>query len=204
MACACAGAAPTAEAPDAHEHGRMSSLSIAQSEDWKACEHSVPEEVCVRCHPELIPSFQAKHDWCAEHAVPESQCLPCHPDLDFSPASPPPPEADVRVIVHDGEDLPALEPEIVAGKFTVFDFRADWCPPCREVDEHLYAKLEKRSDIAVRKLNVVSWESPIAERYLREVPELPHVVIYDPSGRRVAEISGAKLEELDRILGDGP
>ncbi len=184
------------------EHGRMSSLSIASRHDWQACEHEVPEEVCVRCNPELSDSFRARGDWCPEHDIPESQCLKCHPDLDFSPAEAPPAEADVAELVSQGEDLEALEPHLVAGKYTIFDFRADWCPPCRKVDEHLFAKLETRRDIAVRKLNVVSWESPLAERWLRDVPELPLLVIFDPQGKQIGEMHGAQLEALDELLGD--
>jgi thiol-disulfide isomerase/thioredoxin len=184
----------------AHQHGSMSSMSIASERDWEACEHQVPAEVCVRCHPERIASYKQRGDWCPEHDVPESQCLECHPDLDFSPAEEPPGEADVAVLSQDGADVATLEPHRVIGKFTVFDFRADWCPPCRKVDEHLFAKLETRNDIAVRKLDVASWESPIAERWLRDVPELPYLVVFGPDGRRLGDIAGAKLEELDALL----
>lgn len=46
------------------------------------CEgHGVPESICTRCNPKLIPEFQARGDWCEEHGLPESQCTICHPDL---------------------------------------------------------------------------------------------------------------------------
>ena len=118
-------------------HGSLSSASTASSADWKPCPHGVPPEVCVRCHPELAASFKQRGDWCAEHGVPESQCLKCHPDLDFAPPLTPPPGADVRPLVEEGQDLAALEPHLVKGKVTVFDFHATWCPPCRKVDQHL-------------------------------------------------------------------
>jgi len=49
-------------------------------EDWCA-EHEVPESMCTRCNPDLIPAFQATGDWCEEHGLPESQCRACNPDL---------------------------------------------------------------------------------------------------------------------------
>ncbi len=49
-------------------------------EDWCGG-HAVPESVCTRCNPKLIPAFKATNDWCAEHGLPESQCLKCNPDL---------------------------------------------------------------------------------------------------------------------------
>jgi hypothetical protein len=54
----------------------------------------------------------------------------------------------------------------------------------------------------VRKINVGSWDTPVAERWLKEVPELPYLVIYDKRGQRVAAIAGAKLDELDRALAE--
>jgi len=44
-------------------------------------EHSVPEAVCTRCNPALIPHFQAANDWCAGHDLPESQCVLCNPEV---------------------------------------------------------------------------------------------------------------------------
>ena len=43
--------------------------------------HGVPEALCSRCNPALIPGFKAEGDWCAGHAVPESQCTQCNPQL---------------------------------------------------------------------------------------------------------------------------
>jgi len=185
-------------APD--KHGTITPMSVASKHDWKACKHDVPAEVCVQCHPERASKFKARGDWCEEHHRPESQCLLCHPDLDFSPPKTPPENADIAEIALSGKDLPALEPHRVAGKITIFDFYAAWCPPCRKVDEHLYPILAKRSDIAIRKINVESWDTPLAERWLENVPELPYLVIYDKNGTKVRSIAGAKFGEIDGAI----
>jgi thiol-disulfide isomerase/thioredoxin len=189
-----------ASACGGHQHGTVSSMSVASKHDYEACEHEVPKEVCVQCQPERAAAFKARGDWCKEHDRPESQCLLCHPDLDFSPPKEPPSEADVERIGQNGADIEKLEAHLVSGKVTIFDFYSAWCPPCRKVDEHLYPTLAKRTDIALRKFDVGAWDTPVAERYLSDVAELPYLVFYDGAGKRLGAIAGAKLDEIDRLL----
>lgn len=47
-------------------------------------EHGVPESMCTKCNPELIPKFKAAGDWCAGHGLPESVCPMCKPGEDLS------------------------------------------------------------------------------------------------------------------------
>ncbi|MCU1282936.1 MAG: hypothetical protein JWM53_6482 [bacterium] len=166
------------------------------------CVHGVSCETCVKCHPELAAKFKAAGDWCREHDLPESQCGICHPELVVAPPQPPP-GADVQRIVRAGEDLPSLDAHVVPGKVTVFDFYADWCGPCRQVDEHLYRLLATRSDVAYRKLDIVSWESPLARHYLAKAPSLPFVVVYGKDGRAAGTMSGLDLAALDRAIAAG-
>jgi thiol-disulfide isomerase/thioredoxin len=166
------------------------------------CVHGVACETCVKCHPELAAKFQAAGDWCREHGVPESQCGICHPEVVVAPPEPPA-GADVRRLVQAGEDVPSLAAHAVPGKVTVFDFYADWCGPCRKVDEHLFSLLGARADLAYRKLNIVSWETPLAKHYLAAAPSLPFVIVYGKDGRAAATISGLDLGALDRAIAAG-
>lgn len=201
-ACASAGTtATTAPAPPAH--GTMSTLSAAKGPDAAFCDHRVPRDVCTLHNPHLVAQFTKAGDWCAEHGVPESQCYACHPDLSFDPLPVVPEGADLRTLSTRGEDVPSLAPHVVAGKVTVFDFYADWCAPCRKIDAHVYAMLQTRSDLAVRKLNVVSWETPLAARHLKGVASLPHVVVYGRDGKLVRAITGFDLDALDRAIAEG-
>ena len=184
-------------------HGELSSLSTASRPDATFCEHRVPQEVCTRCNPDLVSRFKAVKDWCGEHGVPESQCFECHPDLSFEPLPTLGPDADLKKLSLQGEDVPDLTPHAVAGKVTVFDFYADWCAPCRKVDAHMFTLLNQRPDVAYRKLNVVSWETPLAKRYLAGVPNLPHLVIYGRDGRPVRSVTGLDLAALDAAIAEG-
>lgn len=182
------------------KHGTITTLSAASTVDAERCEHRVPREVCTRCNPQLEGKFKAVNDWCAEHAIPESQCLECHPDLTFDPLPPVPAGADVVELSKQGEDVAALETHAARGKVTLFDFYAVWCAPCRKIDAHVFALLGKRSDLAVRKLNVVSWETPLAARYLKDIPSLPYVVVFGKDGKRVGAVAGLDLAKLDQMI----
>ena len=182
------------------DHGKISLLSAVSSEHFEACEHKVPKEVCTRCNPGLIPKFKAAKDWCGEHGVPESQCFKCHPDLTFGALPAVSKDADLKEISHEGEDVPSLDAHAVKGKVTLFDFYAVWCAPCRKVDAHILPMLAKRQDLAIRKLNVVSWETPLAARYLKKVSGLPYVVVYGKGGKQVAKVEGFDLKKLDKAI----
>lgn len=93
-----------------------------------------------------------------------------------------------------------LEAHLVPGKVTVFDFYAAWCKPCREVDHHMKGKLAAENDVALRKLDIVDWDSELAAKYLGDVPNLPYVIIYSKRGKRVDRISGLSLEALDAAI----
>lgn len=114
-----------------------------------------------------------------------------------------PAEFDVRWVVRNGEKA-ELEPEIVDGKFTVFDFYADWCGPCRILDASLLETLKSRSDIAVRKLNIVDWDSPIAAQHLASAGSLPYVIVFGPDGQKLDDIAGLDLPRLNRALARAP
>ena len=200
LGAACASSQP----PSQHQQmGTISTLSAASTANYERCPHDVPREVCARCNPALIPKFKAVGDWCPPHDVPESQCWTCHPDLNFDPLPPKPAGADLAEIAHAGEDIPSLEEHAVKGKVTLFDFYAVWCGPCRTLDKYVFEMLGHRKDVALRKLNIVSWETPLAERYLRGVESLPFVIVYGKDGKRVRTVVGLNTRALDRAIADG-
>jgi thiol-disulfide isomerase/thioredoxin len=111
--------------------------------------------------------------------------------------------ADIVFVVKDGSDVPDLASVAVAGKFTVVDLYADWCKPCRQVDEHMMRVLAARGDVAYRKLNIVDWDTPLARHHMNGIPELPYVVVFGANRQKIDAISGLHLDRLDAALAKG-
>jgi len=108
-------------------------------------------------------------------------------------------DADVVLLSKKGESIGSLKKHLVPGKYTVFDVYADWCGPCHLVDKKLRQIMATRSDIAVRKLNLVDFNAPLVKDIGPRIRGLPYVVVFDPKGKRT-DIMGANLDRIAAAL----
>ncbi len=108
--------------------------------------------------------------------------------------------ADAQTVVEGGRDVPDLKAFLVKGKTTVIDFSGVWCRPCRKIDEYMTTALTARKELAYRRLDIGDWDSPLAKHYLREVSQLPYVIVYGPNGEKVDEIVGVDLARLEKAI----
>lgn len=106
---------------------------------------------------------------------------------------------DVQVLTRDGSAVGPLPKLAVPGKYTVFDVYADWCGPCRMIDERLREVVTRRRDLAIRKLNVRDFDTPLALELGSGFETLPYVVVITPKGKRL-EVVGTDFEALDKAL----
>jgi len=120
--------------------------------------------------------------------------------LGASQHEPYPEGTDFAVVTDNGEAVRPLEELRVPGKYTVFDYFADWCGPCAKIDKQLRGIVATRKDVAIRKLNVVSFNSALAKQLGRKLRGLPYVVVFSPDGKRT-EIIGENYKQLNAVLG---
>ena len=111
--------------------------------------------------------------------------------------------ADVILLTDSGAAVGPLEKLRVPAKYTVFDLYADWCGPCRVVDKELREIVARRKDIAVRKLNLVDFKTPLAREQGPKLTGLPYLVVFSPAGKRV-DLTGADTKKLAAALGEHP
>jgi thiol-disulfide isomerase/thioredoxin/plastocyanin len=86
----------------------------------------------------------------------------------------------------------AIDLAPVPGKLTIFEFGASWCEPCKTLEPVLVELAKAHPNVAVRRIDVVDWDSPVVARYLTpRAFDLPHVKVFDASGKLVFERSSA-------------
>jgi len=111
-----------------------------------------------------------------------------------------PKEADVKVLSKHGEDT-NLSKHLAQGKITLVDFYADWCKPCKALDRRLAFLLTKNKErFALRKINIVSWDTPVSKHYLGKAPGLPYVKIYNKKGKLVSILSGEDVDKIEEVI----
>jgi thiol-disulfide isomerase/thioredoxin len=151
-------------------------------------------ELKVWTRPELDPAALVRV--VEAHGV---RGLPAAGQGSYLPPRGYPAGADARLLTATGRDIPDLAVHAVPGKVTVFDFYADWCGPCRLVDKQLIRILSTRNDVAVRKLNIVSFATPAAGRWVST--GIPFLVIYGRSGKQLFQMTGSDPDAIAVALG---
>jgi thiol-disulfide isomerase/thioredoxin/copper chaperone CopZ len=111
--------------------------------------------------------------------------------------------SDVGIVSEAGADVPSLDSLAVPGKVTLVDFYADWCGPCRMIDRHLLEVLHTRSDLAVRKINIVNWSSEVVKRRFAKIDGIPYMIVYGKKGAQVGSLVGYRPQDLDQYIERG-
>lgn len=105
-------------------------------------------------------------------------------------------ELDVEDVVDHGEAVPLVP---VSGKWTIYDFWAPWCESCKTLDAELRRLASHEVSLAIRRINIVDFDSPISKQELPSVSVLPHVRLIRPDGTLAFEESGSPPDLIEMI-----
>jgi thioredoxin 1 len=111
--------------------------------------------------------------------------------------------APVIETIAKGEKV-ELKGHLEPGKYTIFDFYADWCGPCRALTPQLEALVNRYPDhVALKKIDIVRWGTPVSQQY--SIRSIPHVKLFNDRGTEVngvvAHNVAAKLESIAKKEG---
>jgi len=85
------------------------------------------------------------------------------------------------------------------------DFYADWCAPCKELDENTYSAPEvvaRSRDFVMLKVDLTSADDPQAEmlRKKYQARGVPTLVFLTPDGREIPGLRGTGFESKEVFL----
>ena len=103
---------------------------------------------------------------------------------------------EVEVISHGAEV--DIAKHLSAGNVTIVDFYADWCGPCRLITPVLEQMARTDPEIALRKIDIVNWTTPVAKQH--SVQSIPRVSVYGRTGKLVGTVSGANAEQVRQYV----
>jgi thiol-disulfide isomerase/thioredoxin len=102
----------------------------------------------------------------------------------------------IEVISH-GQQID-ISKHLALGNVTIVDFYADWCGPCKAVEPTIQQLAKSNPQIAVRKIDIVNWASPVAAQY--HVSTIPRVEIYGRKGELVGTVKGADPDQVRQYV----
>jgi thioredoxin 1 len=91
-----------------------------------------------------------------------------------------------------------INQHLARGKVTIVDFYADWCGPCRHLSPSLDQMARTDPEIALRKIDIVNWKTPVVKQY--NVRSIPQVNVYNRGGRLVGTVVGGDVQEIRRYI----
>jgi thioredoxin 1 len=102
----------------------------------------------------------------------------------------------IEVITH-GQQAD-ISKHLALGNVTIVDYYADWCGPCKQVSPALEQLAKSDPEIALRKVDIVNWTSPVAKQY--HITSIPRVEVYGRKGQLIGTVRGADPDQVRKYV----
>src|SRR5438093_1856463 len=93
----------------------------------------------------------------------------------------------IEVISHGAQV--DINEHLALGSVTVVDFYADWCGPCRPLSPSLEQMARSDTEVALRKVDIVNWNTAVVKQY--NIHSIPLFNVYNLGGSIGANCFGA-------------
>jgi thioredoxin len=100
-------------------------------------------------------------------------------------------------VVRGGNEID-INKHLANGKITLVEFYADWCGPCKMISPALENMARTDRDIALCKIDIVNWTSPVTRQY--NIRSIPCVVVFDRKGQMVGVMRGVDPDALNQYI----
>lgn len=109
---------------------------------------------------------------------------------------------DIEVI--KGGNTILIADYLIEGKITILDFYADWCGPCRALSPKLVKYAKANPNVALRKLDIVNWRSPLSKQMSKEykLASIPFVLIFNEYGKLLGKVIGNDITSIKLIVSE--
>ena len=102
---------------------------------------------------------------------------------------------DVQDLAQGGSSF-VLSDAVVPGKLTVIDYWAPWCGICKVLGRALERLASKETRLAIRKVEVPDFDSPVAVEHLKDISQLPVVWLMAPGQSTPTVLVGTDPDEV--------
>jgi len=106
---------------------------------------------------------------------------------------------DIKTISKGGREV-TLRSHLAGGKVTIFDYTADWCKPCQLLEEKLADLCRREKRVAVRKIDVSQWDTPVVRQHLRGIKGLPYVEVFSRDGQKLTSLQIPQIWKIEDII----
>jgi thiol-disulfide isomerase/thioredoxin len=91
-----------------------------------------------------------------------------------------------------------IKKHLALGNVTIIDFYAEWCGPCKMISPMLEHLAQTDPEIALRKIDIVTWQSPVARQY--NVEGVPRVEVYGRKGQLIGAMQGVNPDGVLKLV----